>query len=265
MQTSHLLNCYKPNPAASVRLFCFPYAGGSASIFHGWADQLPKSLEICPVQLPGRGGRIKEPLLTRLEPLIESLGQDLCPYLERPFSFFGHSMGAIICFELARYLRKQNLPAPLHLFVSGCSAPQIPEEGQLDYDLPEPEFIEKLRGLNGTPKEVLEHEELMKLMIPLLRSDFTMTQTYVYSPEPPLDCSITAFGGTQDFEISEGSLEAWREQTTSSFSLRMLPGDHFFVNTTQSILLPQLMAQLSRHIQSPPEILPKSSWTNAQT
>jgi medium-chain acyl-[acyl-carrier-protein] hydrolase len=160
-------------------------------------------------------------------------------------------MGAIICFELARYLRKRNLPAPLHLLVSGCDAPQIRDDGPFDFDLPEAEFIEKLRGLNGTPREVLEHEELMNLMIPLLRSDFAMTQTYVYSPEPPLDCPITVFGGTQDFEVTEESLAAWREQTTSSFALRMLPGDHFFLHATQSILLPLLTAQLSHHISVP--------------
>jgi medium-chain acyl-[acyl-carrier-protein] hydrolase len=135
--------------------------------------------------------------------------------------------------------------------VSGCSAPQIPDHCPFDYDLPEADFIEKLRGLNGTPREVLEHEELMKLMIPLLRADFAMIQTYIYSPEPPLDCPITVFGGTQDFEITEGSLAAWREQTTSSFALRMLPGDHFFLHATQSILLPLLTAQLSQHIPVP--------------
>jgi medium-chain acyl-[acyl-carrier-protein] hydrolase len=117
-------------------------------------------------------------------------------------------MGAIIGFELARYLRRQFLPRPLHLFASGRGAPQIREAGPFDYDLPEPEFIQKLRGLNGTPKEVLDHPELMQLMIPLLRADFALIQTYVYSPESSLNCPITVFGGTRDFEVSQAQLEA---------------------------------------------------------
>jgi medium-chain acyl-[acyl-carrier-protein] hydrolase len=251
MKTTPWLNCYKPNPMASLRLFCFPYAGGSANIFRGWAGQLPKYIEVCPVQLPGRGGRMMEQPFNSLRPLIESLADALFPYLEMPFAFFGHSMGAIIEFELARYLRQRRLPQPLHLFASGRTAPQIPEEGPSDYDLPEPEFIEKVRGLNGTPKEVLEHPELMKLMIPLLRADFAMIQTYAYSPEPPLDCPITALGGTQDEEISREHLEAWSTQTRDSFMLRMLPGDHFFINTQQSLLLPLLADQLSQHVLIP--------------
>lgn len=228
-----------------MRLFCFPYAGGNASIFRGWAEQLPKYLEVCPVQLPGRGTRTRESPFNSLTPLVEALAQAMPPELEKPFAFFGHSMGAIIGFELARHLRKRGLPEPLHLFASGHKAPQIPEAGPLDYDLPEPEFIEKLRGLNGTPQEVLEHPELMELMLPLLRADFALIQTYVYSPELPLDCPITVLGGTEDRHVSREHLEAWREQTRGSFMLRMLPGDHFFLQTTQSLLLRILADRLS--------------------
>lgn len=250
MNTTPWLNCYKPNPSAQMRLFCLPYAGGSAAIFRRWNELLPGHIEVCPVQLPGRASHMMGPPFTRLLPLIEELAQGLRSHLEMPFVFFGHSMGAIICFELARYLRKRSLPEPLHLFVSGRTAPQIPEEGPFDYDLAEPEFIEKLRSLNGTPQEVLDHPELMQLMIPLLRADFALIQTYVYSLEPPLDCPITAFGGIDDVEVSQAHLEAWREQTSASYALRMLPGDHFFLLTAQSLLLPLLATQLSKHLRT---------------
>jgi surfactin synthase thioesterase subunit len=248
MNTTPWLTCYKPNPAARVRLFCFPYAGGSAAIFRNWHKHLPPYIEVCPVQLPGRGSHMMGSPFSSLTPLIEPLARALRPYLDKPFALFGHSMGAVISFELARYLRKRFLPQPLHLFASGRTAPQIPEEGPFDYDLPEPEFIQKLRDLNGTPREVFEHPELMELMIPLLRADFALIQTYVYSPEAPLNIPLTVFGGTEDLEVSQEHLEAWREQTSSSFTLRMLPGDHFFVLNAESHLLSLLNIQFSKHL-----------------
>jgi medium-chain acyl-[acyl-carrier-protein] hydrolase len=248
VNTTPWLTCYKPNPPARVRLFCFPYAGGSAAIFRNWHKHLPEYVEVCPVQLPGRSSHMSGPPFTNLAALIEPLARALRPYLDKPFAFFGHSMGAIISFELARYLRKRFLPRPLHLFVSGRTAPQIPEEDPGDYDLPEPEFMQRLRNLNGTPREVLDHPELMELMIPLLRADFALIQTYAYSPEPPLNIPITVFGGTEDTEVAQQHLEAWREQTNSSFALRMLSGDHFFLLNAESQLLSLLDLQFSKHL-----------------
>lgn len=246
-KTNPWLGYYKPNAEADIRLFCFPYAGGGASSFREWAGGLPSSVDVCPVQLPGRGGRMSEKPFTRLSPLVEALAHALNPYFEMPFAFFGHSMGAVIGFELARHLRRKRLPEPEHLFVSGRCAPQTPDIGPFDFDLPEAEFIEELRRLNGTPKEVLEHPELMQLMLPLLRADFEAIQTYNYAAEAPLDCPITAFGGTRDKDISLADLEGWREQTRSSFTLKMFDGDHFFLHTTQTALLQTLSKHLRHH------------------
>src|SRR5262249_55388812 len=152
-------------------------------------------------------------------------------------AFFGHSMGAMISFELARYLRRKHRLSPHHLFVSGRRAPQIPMTEAPSYNLPESGFYEKLRLLNGTPTEVLEQPELMELVLPMLRADFSVVETYAYTTDAPLDCPVTAFGGLQDHRVERGMLEAWREQTTSTFTLRMLPGDHFFLNIEQTLLL----------------------------
>lgn len=234
----------RPRQHPRVRLFCFPYAGGSSLVYRQWPDGLPADVELCAVQLPGRGNRLREPAYTQLPPLVEVLSTALLPYLDVPFAFFGHSMGATIGFELARSLRRARAPEPFHLFVSGRRAPQSPDTDPPSYHLPEPAFVEQLRQLNGTPKEVLEHPEMMQLLLPLLRADFQLIQTYAYKPGPPLACPITAFGGVQDLDAGRDLLELWREQTTAGFSLHMLPGDHFFLHTSRDLLLQTISRKL---------------------
>ncbi len=146
------------------------------------------------MQLPGRESRLRDPCFTGLEPLVQALP----PYLDMPYAFFGHSLGALIGFELARALVRESRPGPVHLFVSDHSAPQIQNPDPPIHQLPEPDFIKKLRHLNGTPGEVLQHAELMALLLPVLRADFAINETYVYIPGSLLDCPISAFGGLQD-------------------------------------------------------------------
>jgi medium-chain acyl-[acyl-carrier-protein] hydrolase len=185
-----------------------------------------------------------ETSFSRLSPLVQALAEALVPLLDMPFAVFGHSLGALVGFELARALRKQSGVQPVHLFVSADRAPQIPLPGRPIHALPEGEFLAELRCLNGTPGKVLEHAELMRIMLPILRADFAVYETYAYSAEPPLDCAISSFGGLQDRKVNCGDLEAWRDQTRASFSLRMFPGDHFFLNTSQSLLLRVLSEEL---------------------
>ncbi len=237
----------KPNPQARLRLFCFPYAGTGASIFRTWSDGLPADIEVCPVEFPGRGTRLMETPFTQLPPLVQALAQALAPLLDKPFAFFGHSLGALVGFELARQLRRQSGVQPIRLFVSAARAPQIPHRNRSIHALPEGEFLVELRRLNGIPGKVLEEAELMQIMLPILRADFAVYETYAYVTEPPLNCPISAFGGLLDQRVSRGDLEAWRNQTNGSFSLRMFPGDHFFWNTTQSLLLKVLSQKLREH------------------
>jgi medium-chain acyl-[acyl-carrier-protein] hydrolase len=250
-QTANIwLGSYKPNPRARLRLFCFPYAGGGASIYQTWAEQLPDTVEVCPVQLPARGARTRERPFTDVTLLIEALAAALLPLLDKPYAFFGHSMGGLISFELARYLRRRQSPLPIHLFISGRGAPQLAGPETAKSDLPEEEFIEELIRLNGTPREVLDNQELMLIMIPLLRADFLLCESYAYTGEPPLDCPISVFGGLQDHEIGVEKLEGWREQTTRGFVRRMLPGDHFFFHSQRAVLLRLLAQELYTHLES---------------
>ncbi|HEY0407822.1 MAG TPA: thioesterase II family protein [Pyrinomonadaceae bacterium] len=243
------LTCFRRNPGAVLSLICFPHVGSGANIFRAWPDALPAAVEVCPVQLPGREKRVLEPPFNNLSLLVETIAPALLPYLDKPVAFFGHSMGAAICFELARHLRATHNFELVHLFVSGRQAPQLREEGRRTiYDLPEAEFLEELCRLNGTPPEVLRHPELMSFMLPMLRADFELIETYRYSAGPPLDCPITALGGAQDEDVSRESLQAWRERTTADFSLHMLPGDHFFLHSASSLLLKILSQELLRDL-----------------
>ncbi|MUL37888.1 thioesterase II family protein [Gloeocapsopsis dulcis] len=250
MQPTQVLHssvtCPYPNPHASLRLFCFPYAGGNSLIFRPWLKSLPTTVEVCPVELPGRGIQMKLAPISRLELLIKSLASTLLPHLNQPFAFFGHSMGALISFELTRLLRREYNISPVHLFISGRRAPQIPDPKPPIHALPEPEFIEELRRLNGTPQAVLENTELMQLLIPTLRADFAVLETYAYTPEPTLNVPITTFGGLQDSEVNFDELQAWQAQTHSTFSQQMFPGNHFFLHSAQSLLLQSLSQQLNR-------------------
>lgn len=178
--------------------------------------------------------------------LVSALTDALLPLLDKPFAFFGHSMGAWIGFELARRLQNKHRVEPLHLFVSGAGAPHVPSRELPLHALPEAELREALGGLNGTPKELLESEELMQLMLPILRADFAVCETYTYRNGSVLNCPITAFGGLQDRRLYRSDIKAWSAETNSSFSMHMFPGDHFFLHTAGPLLLPLLAAELNR-------------------
>ncbi len=183
---------------------------------------------------------------TRLQPIVEALYENLLPHFDKPFVLFGHSMGALIAFELVRLLSRERQRKPERLFVSGRRAPQIPDPEYHIDELSDAEFIAKLRRLNGTPAAVLDHPEIMQALLPVIRADFAICQTYVYTSGPLLDCPITAYGGLEDQEVTRESLEAWRDQTRGGFTLRMFPGDHFFINAAR----PALLGALSRELYS---------------
>jgi medium-chain acyl-[acyl-carrier-protein] hydrolase len=231
-----------------VRLFCFPYAGGGDTIFHSWPQVLPDTIEVCPVQLPGRGSRITEPACTDMDQLLRLAGEALAPYLDKPFALFGHSMGALIGFELAHHLIREYSAQPIHLFVSGRCSPQSRND-PLDPKLFDSALPGMLRCYNGTPEEALENPELMELVLPVLRADFVLCKSYIYTPMPPFSFPITAFGGLDDHGVPRRFIEGWREHTTARFALRMLPGDHFFLNTSRLLLLEAISKELSQDMR----------------
>lgn len=233
--------------SSGMRLICFPYAGGGASVFRNWAgSEFLADIEVCAVQLPGRETRITESPVGDVRLLVQMLCEALEPYLDRPFVFFGHSVGALVSFELARELRRIRGIEPSHLFVSGCPAPHLPGSERI-CDLHDDEFVERLFRFNGTPSEVLSHPELMRLMLPALRADFSLRDRYLYREEPPLGCPITSFGGLSDEHVDGVMLRGWREHTRERFQLWLFQGDHFFVRSAQGPLLEILSSALSRY------------------
>ncbi len=235
----------KPNPQARLRLFCLPYAGGGASMFRTWPAHLPSDIEVWAIRLPGRENRLSESPFTHLSPLLQTLIDVLRPHLNIPFALFGHSMGATISFELARRLRREKLTGPVHLFISGRQAPQMPRSMPIIHHLPRTEFIDELRVYQGIPEVVFQEAELMELLLPVIRADFTLVETYVHTAEDTLTCPISAFAGQEDETTPIDEVDLWRTQTSGRFTMRVYPGDHFFLRDVETSLLQAITHDLT--------------------
>jgi medium-chain acyl-[acyl-carrier-protein] hydrolase len=204
-----------------------------------WGRETPCSIEVCAVQLPGREGRLKERPYTEVTELIDATFEGLQPYLDDvPFALFGHSMGALLAFELARRIRRAGGPAPVRLFVSGHRAPELPRRHPAIAHLRDPEFITEIcRRYGGVPDEVLRQPELLALFLPCLRADMTLIEHYQYVDAAPLECPLSAYGGREDLEATEAQLSRWRAQTRSSFTLRQFGGTHFYIRDARKELI----------------------------
>lgn len=239
---------FRPQLAARLRLFCLPHAGGSATVYRQWATSVAPFVDVCAVEYPGRGTRFREPLFRELRPLVEALADGITPALDLPFAFFGHSLGSLVAFELARTLRRRQRREPAHLFASGRPAPHVKLRRQPLHDLPTPAFMAELRKMNGTPEEVLSNPELMEIYVPILRADFAIEGTYVHAEEAPLDCPISAYGGRADEGVREKHIAAWGRHTRGAFTHRLFDGGHFFLDGNREAVIGQVCAELSQAI-----------------
>lgn len=221
----------RPKPDARMRLFTLPYAGGGASYFRTWNDLLPPSIELNAVQLPGREGRLREPRLRSAAEVVTRLAEAIRGRLDRPFLLYGHSLGALLAFELTRFLEATHAPRPEHLFVSGRAAPDCPITAAPIHDLPDQELIETVaRRYQPIPAAILGEPELLELLLPTLRADLEIVEDYRGTPEPRLAVPITAYGGKSDPLVSVEEIEGWARHTQQRFTLRLVEGGHFFVN-----------------------------------
>lgn len=243
-QETRWFRCAQPNPQAQVRLFCFHHAGGGASAYVTWPVALPQ-VELYAVQLPGRETRLREQPLTQMAPVVEALYGAILPYLDKPFAFFGHSMGSLIAFELAHTIRRCQGVQPTHLCVSGRRAPHLPEPFTPLHCLPDHLLLTAIQQrYGGIPTLILQDAELQALFAPVLRADLTLVETYQPGATDPLTCPIVAFGGERDPQTPAHALLAWRTLTANDFSLHLLPGGHFYLNEQRALLLARLQAVL---------------------
>jgi len=228
----------QPRPNARMRLICFPYAGGGASAFNDWADVMPADIELCIVQLPGREERLREPLLTSMSELVERLANEVLTYNDRPFAFLGHSMGAIVCYEVACRLRAMGEITPNHLFLSARAAPQMQQNSEPLRFLDNDAFIERLHGLYGAVPDAIRHSaELQEVFLPILRADVAMLETHDYVAAEPLECAVTVFGGDTDPAISSSMLAGWQELICASFAQHEFAGGHFFIHSQRKAVV----------------------------
>jgi surfactin synthase thioesterase subunit len=232
-----------PQRDPRMRLICFPYAGGGANVFRPWARALAPAAEVWAMSLPGRATRVREAAVARMAPIVSAVTDELGPLTDRPFVLFGHSLGALVAFEVARELRRRGMRAPAHVLVSAARAPQHRLEDPI-HELPDDQFIERIRGLKGTPAEVLENRQLVELLLPALRADFAVGETYRYASEPPLSAPVTAFGGSADDHVSSDQLDDWYRHTRNRFAVRTFQGGHFFIHSAQDELLDAVAGEI---------------------
>lgn len=235
---------YRPRPAATARLICLPHAGGSAGFYRTWAELMPDEVELVAVQLPGREERTDEAVIDTMPTLVDALATAMPVMTDRPYLLFGHSMGAAVAYELCVELQRRTQRLPCHLVVSAREAPRRQQQHSLHL-AGDDALLAELHRLGGTPAALLESEEFRALLLPRMRGDYRLIETYEPSPSPAvLPLSISAFVGSDDHELSQAEAEAWSEQTSQVFQLRRFRGDHFYLQAQAKTVIQALLPLL---------------------
>lgn len=245
-----------PRPNARARLFCFSYAGGGAAAYRLWPPSLPADLEVVAIQLPGRANRLRESALSSMSQIVDVLLPELRPLLDLPYAMFGHSMGAVLASEVTRAVLAEGAPAPRQLMVSGRRPAHVPQVEAPLHGLPDAQFVAAInQRYGGIPEELLQHEDLMALLLPCLRADITALETHRPPVRPAMPVPLTVFGGADDRLTPREHLDAWRSETTGAFRVRVFPGGHFYLDPQRDALLADLSATLAPMLAAGPREL----------
>lgn len=232
------LPLHNPTRSAGARLFCFPYAGGSAQVFRRWAGALGPTFDVCAVQPPGRWNRFTEPLISDLPTLVRSAQDGLREYLIEPFALYGHSVGALVAFEFARQLRRERLPEPAHIFVAARRAPHISSGLPAIDRLSDDQLLQLIAGrFDALPHVILQDRDLLSVLLPILRADLKLDESYSFEPDEALACPLTVLGGTADRTTTVAMLEAWGEYARGGVTVETIEGGHFFLEDARDAVL----------------------------
>jgi surfactin synthase thioesterase subunit len=232
-----------------LHLVCFPSAGAGPAQYARWADELPEAVQVWAVQAPGREARVREPAIGALTAIVDELMSPLEPLFDLPVLFFGHSMGSVVAYEVARRRAAGDAAMPRHLFVSAHRPPSLPSPRPPMRHLDDAALLSKTgQRYGGIPAAVLAEPELLALLLPTLRADLTALETHAWSPGAPLDCPITAFGGLDDESTPPDHLEAWRCLTRGEFTQRRFPGGHFYIADQRAAVLAAVQGAIRPHL-----------------
>jgi len=219
----------------NITLFCLPFAGGSKYSLGFLKKVLPHNISCYFLEYPGRGTRIKENFADNIVEVVDDLYNKIAPLLNKPFALYGHSMGAKIAYLLAQRIRENDMPNPLHLFISGTDAPSVPSKKSPKHLLPKDEFIIAVRELGGLPDEILANQEMLEYFEPILRADFKLSESYGYKVKMPLKVPVTVMIGDQE-DMEEADVLEWQSETTIPITLHKLPGNHFFIYHDEKVI-----------------------------
>jgi surfactin synthase thioesterase subunit len=234
----------RPKPRARYRLFCFPYAGGSATAYANWEELLPEDIELVAIQPPGRGNRFNERLITSVEEAVSQIRDAIRPWLDRPYLLYGHSLGSVVSFELLHSLKANGLPLPVRYCSGARRAPHTAPRIAPIHDYPLAQFKTELKKLNGTPDIVLNNPELMDIFVPILRTDFKAAYAYHRAPDIKLDCAASIFGGAKDDIVPQEDLTGWQEHFRKPIDLRVFAGGHFFLEDDRELVVSAICKEL---------------------
>lgn len=229
------------------RLFCFSYAGGTSELFRQWQSGLADACLICPVELPGRGTRMDEPFAASLSLAAQQAADAIMTHTSSPFLLFGHSLGSVLALECARCLQESAVP-PLALIVSGRYPPHLPARRKDLHDMPDAALIDEMRRLGGTPEDILHNQDLLDMMLPIVRDDFRLLETHRASPEPRLRIPVHVLCGREDDDSPLELLARWQDVTDYPCSIDLFDGGHFYINESRAQLLRRLRALIHKNL-----------------
>lgn len=227
---------------APMRLFCFSFAGGGAASYHSWSSELSPHIEVCPILLPGRDGRLKEPFITDFGIACEQISDAIVDFLDKPFLIYGHSLGALMAYQVVINLRSKGLKLPQHCFFSAHRSPDLPYPHPLTEQASDQDLIDWLIQHDGIPKQILDNQDILDFMLPRIKADLKLCESYHCQNIAPLAMPITSYRGKDDHMVTEQEMSGWKNQTTNLFRYQQVLGDHLFLRSNAAPVLTDIHA-----------------------